>query len=536
MSTQTVNEPALAERGRPVSLDIAAKSEGTALRQEPLPEAGAYEFDVFVSCHETDKNWVEPEILAPLLAAGVKVTWEWGFAIGVDRTEARDQAVKNSRHTLLVLTQAWCRAAQTRDDALSSRFLDPNAANRKILPLLCEKCDLPGFLPQLVSYDFSAVQSRQETLLKLLVELGQSRQTVNEVMSQFAQSGIRALIELMEKPEVRSAVQTTEADFIETRDEIEVMERCKRMHEYFHRVDAEFLQFMTIKKALLKVLKTSPEDNDDWQSEFDEAWTDLKAFVDDKLNSCIQDLVGLLNTGNFPTEQTRWSEPLERAGKDLNTASENRDVKLLNRVSERLSPIIAGGQSRFDQLLFESAKRMRLSNIAGALTKIRDAASMVDFKSDVKTRLEEFSAGTSALSELGQLIQDLAVDHACLQYIDETMRMLAYPCKFSDDVEKIREMWPDLEPTMDTLVPISNSNWVEQIQATRKEVAQAIDVALRDEVDQETIGLISRKMGGFRSSVRTGFTQVDLELLNLCDRLRKIREELSIAIRNLQHE
>ena len=424
----------------------------------------------------------------------------------------------------------------TQDDALSSRFVDPNAADRKILPLLGEKCDPPNWVRRLQTYDFTDALVRQATLPKLLVALGQSRQTVNEVMSQFAQLGIRALMELMATPEVRGTVQGIEAAFIAARDEIEELTRCKRMHEFFHRADEEFLRFKEDKDRLIELLLSSADERNDWELECENAWIALDSFVTEKLSSCVQDLVVFANSGEFRPEQILWSPAIERAIGELAVASENREIKPLNRASERLSQIFGEWPSRFDHQLFEAAQRLRLSTVVSALGSIRDTATRFVFQQDVVSRLSVFSRGVAALSELGQRVQDLVAGHNCLQFIDEILRTLAYPCTCDDDIEKIRWAWPDLEPSMIKLVSLGNPNWGTQFQATRNEFCEAVHSAPPDEIDQKTIKKISRSFGRFRSSVRTGFTRVDLELLGLCERLQKIRVELSETIRNLQHE
>ena len=496
-----------------------------------------YAYDVFLSCHESDRTWVETDLLNPLRAAGLMVTWEWDFAIGVDKILARSEAVNSSRHTIVILSKAWCSSSLTQDDALSARFLDPNANERKILPLLGEKCDIfPELLRRLTAYDFSDVSQRQATLPKLLSDLGQSRQTVTEVMSNFAQLGIRALIELMMSPEVRIAVKGIEAAFVTARDEIDELTRCKQMHEFFHRADNEFQRYREEKERLQLLLRASTDEHEDLQSETEEAWDSLDAFINCELYSAVHDLMALAGTGEYRPEQILWGPGLERAISELAKASENRETKPLNRASERLSQIFGEWPVRFDRQLLEAAQRLKLSSVVSGLGNIRETAFRFEFQKDVAARLDVFFLGIAALSELGKRVQDLVACHNCLQFIDDIMRTLAYPCTCDEDVEKVRYAMPDIEPTVDKVLPLSSPSWGPLFHATRKEFCDALQTAPEYDIETKTIKKISSRLGRFRSSVLTGFTQVDLELLGLCKKLQRIGQDLSETIRSLQRE
>ena len=82
-----------------------------------------YAYDVFLSCHESDRTWVETDLLNPLRAAGLMVTWEWDCAIGVDKILARSEAVNSSRHTIVILSKAWCSSSVQCVSAVRTQLL-----------------------------------------------------------------------------------------------------------------------------------------------------------------------------------------------------------------------------------------------------------------------------------------------------------------------------------------------------------------------------------------------------------------------------
>jgi TIR domain len=496
-----------------------------------------YRFDVFLSCCATDKDWVERELFLPLRTAGIKVTWEWDFTIGVDIISAREEAVKNSRHTLVVLTKAWCSSPLTKDDALSARFQDPSASERKILPLIGEECEIfPESLRRIQAYDFFEASVRQSTLPKLLNDLGQSQQTVTEVMSQFAQHGIRALVELMRSPDVKLAVRGIETAFVSARDEIEELGRCKQMHEYFHQADNEFQDFKRVRDDLQELLRKSPDEDDDLECNIESAWFELVMFVNGRLLTCIQNLVALAATDGYRPEQLFWVPLLKRAIEEMGKASENREFKPLSRAAERLSQIFGEWPSRFDDQIHESAKRLKLSPVVDGLSSIRDSASRYEFEQDVAVRIDAFSRGIAALSELGNRVQNLVICHNRLQFVSGILETIADKCSCVDDIEKIQYALPDIEPSAKDVVPLIGANWAMQFQATFTELAGVVSSATLDDVDPKTCGKINVCLRKFRTSVATGFTQVDLDLLGLCKKLEKIGLELTETIRNLENE
>src|SRR5438477_11432626 len=94
-----------------VSADLSARgAQGT--------DQPAYDHDVFISCDDSDTTWVDEELLKPLRDAGLSVCVEWDFPGGADKEAERGRAVTRSRHTLLVLSDAWCHSHVAEDDVL----------------------------------------------------------------------------------------------------------------------------------------------------------------------------------------------------------------------------------------------------------------------------------------------------------------------------------------------------------------------------------------------------------------------------------
>lgn len=360
---------------------------------------------------------------------------------------------------------------------------------------------------------------------------------VTEASSQSAQQGIRALVELKSSPEIRTAVDGIERAFVHARNEIEELNRCKKMHEFLHQTQADYDRFKKDKEKLEKLQSRLElqEDEDDFRTECDEAWEDLDAFVNDKLSTCVGNLLVYARSDAFPRDQVLWASTMERAQDDLVKTCACRDTKLMNRASERIWQVLGEQPSRFDNQLFQAAQRLRLGTVVAELSKIRDQASRVHVSDHAAACLRVFRQGIDGLSDLDKRLQGLVSCHNHLQHIDGALRTVQFPCKNADDIEKIVWIWPDLVETMNNIQERCEAEWVSKFRATRAELDGELS-RWRDEGELPQIREISRRFGRFCSVVNVGFTQTDLNLLSLCGKLENISDELGDAIRSMQHD
>jgi hypothetical protein len=117
----------------------------------PLPFA----YDVFVSCAEGDSLWVQNELLPRLERAGLWVCFDLADDFpGMPRLRAIEQAVQTSRKTLIVLTPAYLADEWTEFENLLIQSEDPASRQRRLMPLLKEKCEPPPRLKLLVPVNF----------------------------------------------------------------------------------------------------------------------------------------------------------------------------------------------------------------------------------------------------------------------------------------------------------------------------------------------------------------------------------------------
>ena len=101
--------------------------------------------DVFISYSHEDKEWVVNTLLPVLNARGLTVCIDIrDFQAGRAAIHNMVDAVKRSRHVVLVLTPAWIKSGWTGFEGLLVRGSDPAGRERRTIPLLLEKCEIPA--------------------------------------------------------------------------------------------------------------------------------------------------------------------------------------------------------------------------------------------------------------------------------------------------------------------------------------------------------------------------------------------------------
>ena len=124
--------------------------------------------DLFIHYVEPDSYWVEEHLLNRLRERGVRCLSEAGFAPGVPKLQELENAIRQSRRTLLVLSPTYLadNFGRMADLLASSYGLEKD--NWPVIPLLRHPVALPPHLDMLVSIDASDSARWPEVLDRLL--------------------------------------------------------------------------------------------------------------------------------------------------------------------------------------------------------------------------------------------------------------------------------------------------------------------------------------------------------------------------------
>jgi hypothetical protein len=495
--------------------------------QDSGPVAAGYAHDVFISRHQADERWVEEELLKPLQDAGLDVTGEWDFEGGEDREAAREREVRASRHTLVVLTEEWCKSHSTKDDALLIKSLDPDAANRRLLPLLLKECRPPERIARLVPYDFTRLERRAAELTKLLEELGRPREAINKVLVQSARKGLAALAELMRKDEVREAVSRVRGVLAKAVSDIGELARWKQLHDLLHGVANQFPQLVEKKNEVVKAEEAGGEE------ECDDRWTKLEHFVGAQMGPAIEPLVHSLRGGAFQKAQVPWLPLVEKVSTDLPLSAEVRDLKLLKRSVEVLGSVVGQQMNSVNQRLLATAERLPLDALVSHLRGVGQDLDRREFEAEAAARVEEFRRVIPALQELDTCLQALACNHNCLQTIENQLSHLD-PTMVAP--EELEVYWSLLEEPLGVLRADGGNTWVPDLLGKRAELDCALAACKEVGGDARAARKVRSCFITFRSKVSTGFVLLDRTLVKFCEELKKVGECLMSALREMRRD
>lgn len=141
-----------------------------------MPDAASYDFDVFISYSSKDEVWVEHTLLPKIEDAGLKACLDFrDFKPGLPALINMRNAVRRSRHTLLVLTENWFGSEWTLFESILSSTKDPAGLRQRTIPLRLRSCEMPDtadFIAALTFVEFSRPERLEIAWRQLLTALG----------------------------------------------------------------------------------------------------------------------------------------------------------------------------------------------------------------------------------------------------------------------------------------------------------------------------------------------------------------------------
>ena len=99
-----------------------------------------FKYDVFISYSHKDEERMVNTLLPALENAGLTGCIDyWDFDAGKPSIVNMEDAVDESRHTVLVLTPNWTESEWTDFEAVLTQTDDPVGRRQKMIPIMLEK-------------------------------------------------------------------------------------------------------------------------------------------------------------------------------------------------------------------------------------------------------------------------------------------------------------------------------------------------------------------------------------------------------------
>ena len=364
--------------------------------------------------------------------------------------------------------------------------------------VFCEK------RPQ-VSLDDIAVTEEDEdpTLNSITVPPAPTALPQDKSNTVIAGNSLTALIRLLSKSEVRTAVVAFQTDFEAASEQIGILADYKLAHDLFQELENRYFLLQNDQKRL-------PAD--------DSAWDNI-SLTEPKIQGKINDLLSVTQRAAFAKDDNLWTQQLEKAQGQIRDGVEEYDFNLLKGGTGIIYRILNRQPSRINAQLVATATTLRLDNLEQAIGTIGN--SLLGSGIEVDNVIDQVQRGVGALAGLDDRLNSLVREHNGWQEIDDELRRVE--ASLSRSTEDLEDAWLDLEPLTRNMLLEPDQKWATELD----KVLIALDKAISEQV----VVTVRRLFRRYRSQVGRRFRQVDLELLTLCQDLQRVGESLDMLLR-----
>ncbi|MFQ5615759.1 MAG: TIR domain-containing protein, partial [Anaerolineales bacterium] len=129
------------------------------------------QYDLCISYTQEDAAWVEGYLLDALKEAGARIYTEEAFALGVPRLVEFERAIRESQHTLLVLSPAYLAQNFAQFTDLLAQSFGLETDTWPVIPLILKDVELPTRLGIGTALDATTPKKQERAIERLCLEL-----------------------------------------------------------------------------------------------------------------------------------------------------------------------------------------------------------------------------------------------------------------------------------------------------------------------------------------------------------------------------
>lgn len=311
-----------------------------------------------------------------------------------------------------------------------------------------------------------------------------------------------ALVRLLSKPEVRTAVISFQTDFEAASKQIALLNDQKQLHDLFQGLEDCYYLVINDQKKL-------PADEDAWVSiEINEP----------ELQGKITDLLVVSERESFSSDENRWVQHLAKARDHIRVGIEDFSHEQLRLGIRLIYRIINRQPSRINAQLVTAASSLRLDTLESAMQTI--AKNMAESGIDLDA-VADIQSGVEALAGLDDRLSGLVREHNLWQELDDEVRRIG--TSGIDLVEDLQDAWFDLEPMSEEIIGESEEEWAIDLKKVLTNMQEALDANSPIKVRRLFVRM--------RSQMGRRFRHVDVTLLSLSQDLQRVGESLDLLLR-----
>jgi hypothetical protein len=179
--------------------------------------------------------------------------------------------------------------------------------------------------------------------------------------------------------------------------------------------------------------------------------------------------------------------------------------------------------SRMNSALVAAARSLRLQQLLGALTIIRDQLALHRLDAVARSQFEIFAEGVTAMARLSARLGVLVGTHDAFQEVDDELRRVKE--LLSQDVEELILAWADISRLAQRLYAVNPGDWAERLSENTRLLDEAVAA--------NEPARIRRAFRTFHHQALLCFNKVDHDLLALCSELQQIGRPTQAVLRIL---
>ena len=505
-----------------------------------------YTHDVFISYSSVNHKWVRGELLSRLESAGLKVIIDCrDFEGGVPTRANIEEAIRNSRHTLLVITPDWQKSGWTELEMDLLAQKDPANRQRTTLPLLLERCErLPSYLTRLVYFDFTQDSEREAQMNRLVgailspSKLAPERvpdreqtaakietQQVNRVASALeaknplddsnisssererssSADALALLHEFLQDPVIQRAAAGFQAVFKGASEQIKVLSDYKDLHDILHE-----LQFKWYDPILIPAERFRNG----------EGGSDDLVLYDLDLEGNVSELQKVARRRSLPRRQKSCLDKIIEAQQTLHEALEHSQPGQLGEALEQMGSVLDVFPSLINSAMLAAAEALRLPDLADALMALRDRLETIQITPE---KMRQFEEGVSELRRLEQDLTALVHEHDTWQQVDVDLRQI--DDDVLEDLTRFKLAWADLKKNVESLYNGKIVDWARPFVVESQKLDNSL---MAGDLDK-----IRDSFRAYRNRAGTRFYKVDKQLKDKCAEVRQVGMALDSVLRML---
>jgi len=245
------------------------------------------------------------------------------------------------------------------------------------------------------------------------------------------------------------------------------------------------------------------------------AKTDLKRYLRD-YRRVVAEMQDAASQKKVDDEEHTWIAQLEQAGNDLEEGIAKGSKTQINSATQSINLIIGTRPTVVNRKLYAAvyAYKENLPEPTDLMEKVRTRINAIAPDSD---KAKRFQNGIDSLKEINTKLGELISEHNTWQDVDRELRSL--PDLLADaGIPPFKRRWEREREKIQSFY----LNSADKSSVRLKEAQETLDAAVASNVQEEVL----REFENYCSEASDRFFYVDKSVLELCERLRMIRNQL----------